>query len=158
MSKGTKKEIKITPIRNGTVIDHINHGQAPNVLKILGITAGTDMIVSLVMNVRSRKFGEKDIVMIENKELNLTETNQIALIAPQATLNIIRNCQVVAKESVKLPDRVEGILKCPNPSCISNAENEPISSKFNIKNDNPPKVHCHYCGIEVEKIFEAMKY
>jgi aspartate carbamoyltransferase regulatory subunit len=130
MEEKPKKEIKITPIKNGTVIDHIKAGQAPIVLKILGIEAGTDLVLSLVMNVRSQKFGKKDIVMIEDRELNFQEVNKVTLIAPNATINIIRNCRVVKKEKVSLPEIIEAILKCPNPNCISNAENEPIKSRF----------------------------
>lgn len=153
-----RKEIKITPIKNGTAIDHIRAGQAPIVLKILGIGAGTNMAISLVMNVQSQKFGKKDIVMIENRELNSEETNKVALIAPNATINIIRDCQVVKKEKVRLPKIIEAILKCPNPNCVSNDEKEPIKSKFILEEENLPSLKCYYCGIEIENVPEAIKY
>jgi aspartate carbamoyltransferase regulatory subunit len=158
MEEKIKKEIKITPIKNGTVIDHIAAGQALIVLKILGIEAGTNMIVSLVMNVQSQKLGKKDIVMIEDRELNEEETNKIALIAPQATINIIRNSRVVKKEKVHLPRIIEEILECQNPNCISNDEREPIKSKFVLENQKPISIKCYYCGMIIESIPKAIKY
>ena len=153
-----KKEIKISPIKDGTVIDHINPGQAPIVLKILGIEAGTRMVVSLAMNVQSKKLGRKDIVKIEDRELNEKETNKIALIAPGATINIIRNYQVVKKEKVRLPGIIEEILKCQNPNCVSNDEREPINSKFVLENRESVVLKCYYCGMEIEDIPEAIRY
>jgi len=153
-----KKEIKISPIKDGTVIDHINPGQAPIVLKILGIEAGTRMVVSLAMNVQSKKLGRKDIVKIEDRELNEKETNKIALIAPGATINIIRNYQVVKKEKVHLPGIIEEILKCQNPNCVSNDEREPINSKFVLENREPVVLKCYYCGMEIEDIPKAIRY
>ena len=153
-----KKEIKISPIKDGTVIDHINPGQAPIVFKILGIEAGTRMVVSLAMNVQSKKLGRKDIVKIEDRELNEKETNKIALIASSATINIIRNYQVVKKEKVRLPGIIEEILKCQNPNCVSNDEREPINSKFVLENRESVVLKCYYCGMEIEDIPEAIRY
>ena len=85
----TKHELKVKPIENGTVIDHIPANKALQVLKILGLPQeGTN--VTLAMNVPS-KLGYKDIVKFENRELGPTEIDKIALIAPDATINIIRN-------------------------------------------------------------------
>jgi len=134
-----KKELKIVPIKNGTVIDHITAGQALNVLKILEINGRTDAVVSVVINVRSKKMGRKDIVKVEDRELKPDEVDKIALIAPNATINIIQDSEVAGKHKVYLPESIEGIIRCANPNCISNEEKEPVMSKFVTASENPPQ-------------------
>ncbi len=137
-------ELRVKPIKNGTVIDHIAGGQALNVLKILGISGTTDATVSVVMNVESKKLGKKDIVKVEDRELKEEEVNKIALIAPAATINIIRDYSVVEKRTVDLPDEIVGVVRCQNPSCISNSS-EPIKSRMLVKARNPVLLRCIYC-------------
>jgi aspartate carbamoyltransferase regulatory subunit len=137
-------ELRVKPIKNGTVIDHIAGGQALNVLKILGISGTTDATVSVVMNVESKKLGKKDIVKVEDRELKEEEVNKIALIAPAATINIIRDYSVVEKRTVDLPDEIVGVVRCQNPSCISNSS-EPIKSRMLVKAKNPVLLRCIYC-------------
>lgn len=140
-----KKELRVHPIRNGSVIDHIAPGQALNVLKILGIAGKTDAVVSAVMNVPSRKMGTKDIVKVEDRELEPHEVDKIALIAPSATINIIRNYKVTKKDKVVLPDAIEGVVRCANPNCISNTH-EPVASKFTIdQSKRTIRLRCIYC-------------
>jgi len=146
-----KKELKIPLIKEGTVIDHITAGNAVKVLHILGIPEKTlDSVVSVVMNVKS-KIGKKDIVKVENRELKPEEVNKIALIAPKATINIIRDYEVVKKFKVHLPDEIVGIVRCPNPNCISNAR-EPIQSRFRVISRDPIRIKCRYCEREPENI------
>lgn len=140
------KEMKIPPIKNGTVIDHITARQALNVLEILKIDKNTDGSVELVMNVKSKTMGRKDIVKVENRELKPEEVDKIALIAPNATINIVRDSEVITKHKVELPETIEGIIRCANPNCISNAEREPVISKFIVEKGNQPKVRCIFCG------------
>jgi len=147
-----KKELRVLPIKSGTVIDHIKAGQALNVLKILEINAKTDAVLSVVMNVRSKKMGRKDIVKVEGRELKPEEVDKIALIAPNATINIIRDSEVTAKHKVYLPKSIEGIIRCANPNCISNAEKEPVMSKFITMSENPPLFRCFYCERIIEDV------
>jgi aspartate carbamoyltransferase regulatory subunit len=137
-------ELRVKPIKNGTVIDHIAGGQALNVLKILGISGTTDATVSVVMNVESSKLGKKDIVKVEDRELKEEEVNRIALIAPDATINIIRDFLVIEKHLVDLPGLIIGVVRCQNPGCISNTE-EPIKSRMLVKTKNPVVLRCVYC-------------
>lgn len=148
------KKLKITPIKNGTVIDHITPGLAVKVLRILKIPESTSSVVSVAINVKS-KIGKKDIVKIENRELDTREVDKIALIAPKATINIIRDFEVVDKHRVKLPDEIIGIVKCSNPTCISNAR-EPVKSRFQLVSDDPPIIKCYYCEREPEDIAERI--
>jgi aspartate carbamoyltransferase regulatory subunit len=148
------KELKVTPIKNGTVIDHIPPGFALKVLHVLKIPEETSSAVSVAMNVKS-KMGKKDIVKIENKELDKREVNKISLIAPKATINIIRGYEVVKKHRVQLPDEIVGIVKCSNPTCISNSR-EPVESRFILASKDPPHIKCYYCERETEDIAERI--
>ena len=140
-------EIKIPPIRNGTVIDHIENGQALNVLKILGVNENNiDSGISIGMHVPTTKESKKwkDIVKLEDMELDETTVSKIALIAPEATISIIRDYYVAEKFDVKLGDKVVGLVRCSNPNCITN-KGEPVSPKFFVENRNPPRLRCVYC-------------
>ena len=138
-----KREMRVRPIKRGTVIDHIRGGQALNVLKILGIYGTTEAVVSVAMNVPSKVLGFKDIVKVEDRELEEKEVDRIALIAPDATINIIRDYEVIEKHRVVLPERIDGLVRCNNPNCISNT-NEPVISKFMV-NKKPVELRCVYC-------------
>lgn len=150
-----KKELKIPLIKNGSVIDHITPGNAVMVLRILGIPQTNSSVVSVAMNVKS-EMGKKDIVKIENRELDPHEVDKIALIAPKATINIIRDYKVAEKHKVKLPDELVGIVKCSNPTCISNAKREPVKSRFKVIKKDPTEIKCYYCEREPEDIADRI--
>ena len=147
----TKHELKVKPIENGTVIDHIQANKALQVLKILGLPK-EGINVALAMNVPS-KLGFKDIVKIENREVEHTEIDKISLIAPNATINIIRDYEIVSKKKVESVEVLNGIVKCTNPKCISNTD-EPIESKFYLVDSDPITLRCHYCErlVQAEEI------
>ncbi len=106
---------------NGTVIDHIPNGMGKKVLSLLGVDDSYAYRVALMINVPSKKMGKKDIVKIEGIIVDKGKANLIALVAPHATVNIIRNERVDRKFTAELPERL-GIGKCPNPNCITNSE------------------------------------
>ena len=135
------RELRVSKIRDGTVIDHIPGGQALNVLAILGIDGAGGEEVSVGMNVPSDKLGRKDVIKVEGRELSQDEVDVLSLIAPAATINIIRDYEVAEKHRVDRPDRVVGVLSCPNLDCITNAD-EPVDSKFTVGDDG---VRCEYC-------------
>ncbi len=142
--------VRVSKIKDGTVIDHISGGYALDVAKILGVTGHERQVVTIAINVPSKRMREKDIVKIEGRALSRQEVNRIALIAPKATINIVRNYEVVEKLEVQLPQVIEDIVKCVNPSCISNS-NEPVAPKFYVENEEPVLLKCHYCGYILEK-------
>lgn len=144
-----ERSLRVRKIKNGTVIDHISPGNALNVLKIVGITGKEGMIISIAMNVSSGKSALKDVVKIENKELAPEEINRIALISPGASINIIRNYEVIQKFKVTLEEKIEDVIKCMNPNCITNGK-EPVKSLFKIEQTTPTSLRCHYC----ERILE----
>jgi aspartate carbamoyltransferase regulatory subunit len=126
---------------------------------VLGLPDADTQNVTIAMNVSSSEIGRKDILKIENRELDHRELNQVALIAPKATINIIRDYEPVKKDKILLPEKITSILKCTNPKCITNYENEPITPIFNVIEKNPPVVRCHYCEKlikteDIEKQFE----
>ncbi|MFA5860259.1 MAG: aspartate carbamoyltransferase regulatory subunit [Candidatus Thermoplasmatota archaeon] len=144
------KELKVQPIRNGTVIDHITGGKAVTVMRILGLLRpGWTSTVTAAMNVPSSN-GRKDILKIEDRELDAGEVNKIALIAPNATINIIREYEVARKEHVQIPEKVSGLVKCPNPNCVTN--HEPIKTQFLVVSKDPVRLQCGYCDREVHEV------
>jgi len=136
-------------IRNGTVIDHIDGGEALNVIKILGIVGATTEALSIATNVPSKNMGTKDIVKISNRELSKEEVDRIALIAPRATINIVRNYRVCEKQGVEIPTVIVGNVRCPNPGCITRT-NEPIKSRFDVLPDGKG-LRCIYCDSVITK-------
>jgi aspartate carbamoyltransferase regulatory subunit len=138
------EELIVSKIKDGTVIDHIKSGHGKKVLNFLGIDENYPEITTLLMNVPSKKIGRKDIVKVANKFLKEEEVNKIALIAPNATCNVIKEYSVVEKRNIELPKMIEGTLKCPNPKCITNA-NEPINTKFLVNKTEPVTLRCYYC-------------
>jgi aspartate carbamoyltransferase regulatory subunit len=137
------KELKVKPIKNGTVIDHITANKALSVLKILGLPSKKSA-VTIAMNVRSSQMGSKDIVKIEGRELAPKEVDKIALIAPQATINIVRDYEIVGKGKVDLLNQINDILNCLNPNCITNTE-EPVTTRFYVMGKKPVILRCYYC-------------
>ncbi|WP_407355442.1 aspartate carbamoyltransferase regulatory subunit [Methanolobus sp. WCC5] len=138
-------ELRVRRIENGTVIDHITAGKALNVLKILGLPDSSEGVVSVLINSHGG-YGKKDVVKIENRELKVEEVDRIALIAPNATINIIRKFNVASKNRVHIPTFVEGVVRCINPNCISNS-NEPVTSKFKVTTEETClKLRCFYCA------------
>ena len=146
----SETELHVSKIRNGTVIDHITSGHALDVVKILRITGREKKVITIAINVPSKRFKKKDIVKIEGRELNPQEVHKIALLAPHATINIVRDYKVMEKQRVKLPKVIEDIIKCSNPACISNS-NEPVQSKFYVESEDPLILKCHYCSYIMEK-------
>ncbi|MGC8812067.1 MAG: aspartate carbamoyltransferase regulatory subunit [Candidatus Aenigmatarchaeota archaeon] len=142
----SEKELLVRKIENGTVIDHIPSGFGLKVASLLNLEKSHSTSV-ILMNVNSKKLGKKDVVKIENRELTQREVSKIALMAPSATLNIIRNWKVVDKRKISLPEILEEVIKCPNKNCITNYEE--IKSKFIVEEKEPLKLRCYFC----ERVF-----
>lgn len=139
MVKKTEKGLYIKPIERGTTIDHLPAGSAFKILKIVG---KPDSTITVAIRVPSRKLGIKDLVFIENRTLNSEELEKIALVAPNATVNIIENNEVKQKIRLSVPKEAHNIIACINPNCITNKENVP--SRFYIDAETG-KAKCHYC-------------
>jgi len=146
MSAVSEKKVHITPLQNGTSLDHLKPGTALKILEVLK-TGGNR--VSVAMNVDSRLMLVKDLIFIEGKEISKEELDKIALIGKGGTLNIIKNAKVVRKEQIHYPEVVHGIMKCINPNCITNKEE--LETKFHLTSTNPLKAKCYYCEVRMEE-------
>ena len=138
----TKRELKISAIDEGTVIDHIPTDATFKVVEILDLENHRG-IVSIETNLQSKRLGKKGIVKVGGKSLTQAEVNKIAIVAPDVTVNIIKNYDVKEKIKVKTPDVIDNVVKCSNPVCITNNEN--IPTKFYVAKKDPLKIKCHYC-------------
>jgi len=136
------RKLKVSAINNGTVIDHILPGKAYAVVKILHLEKYNET-VTIASNVCSGKTERKDIVKIENRALSAEEVSSIALISPEATVNIIKNYDVIEKGKIALPEVRESIIPCTNPLCITN--HEKVRTRFKIMEKTPLLIRCEYC-------------
>ena len=145
----TDKKLKVAALCNGTVIDHIPSDKLFKVVSILHLETCLNQI-TLANNLESAKIGSKGLVKISDRIFEEDETNKIALIAPNAKINIIRNFEVVEKRPLVLPSEIREIVQCANPNCITN--NQPVTSRFHVMdNDGEIMLKCHYCEREVRR-------
>jgi aspartate carbamoyltransferase regulatory subunit len=138
------REYKVYRIENGTVIDHIPHWNSLKVLDLLGLRQSMDL-VTLGIGLDSRHMGRKDLVKVENREVSQAELDRLALVAPQATINLIRNSVRVEKLKVRVPDRIEGLVRCPNSGCIT--RHEYVPTRFDTLSREPLELRCYYCNV-----------
>ena len=137
-----EKQLNVSAIKDGTVIDHIPPKALFKVIQILKLEEFNNM-VTFGNNLDSKAMGSKAIVKIANRFFADEEVNKIALVAPNAKLNTIKNYEVVEKRVVQIPEQVNGIVRCFNPKCITNAEK--VLTKFQINNNKPIEMKCFYC-------------
>ncbi len=147
------KELKVDAIKDGTVIDHIPAGKALKIIEILGISENDQLMIGTHLS--SKKYGKKDIIKVENREFSQHELNLVALIAPSATFVTICNFGSVKKSQVELPAKIERLIKCPNPTCITN--NEIMVTKFLVESKSPIAIRCSYCE-RVYRIDDISKF
>lgn len=139
------REYKVYRIEHGTVIDHIPHWKSLKVVDLLGLRNCTDL-VTLGIGLDSNHMGQKDLVKVENRELSQPEMDKLALVAPQATINVIRDSQRVNKHKVRVPDHIEGLVRCPNVGCIT--RHEYVPTRFNTTSREPLELLCYYCNYQ----------
>lgn len=140
-----RKELIVSAIENGTVIDHIPADKVFQVVKILGLDKVSNPVY-FGTNVESKKYGTKGFVKISDKFFAPEDVNKISLVAPTASIIEIKDFEVINKQTVKIPERIEKIVKCFNPNCVTNKEHD-IPTKFRVKFDAEGKLRlvCHYC-------------
>ena len=139
----TRKELVVSALENGTVLDHI---PAENVYKALDLLdlKDIDNQITIGINLNSKAQGRKGIIKIEGRFFEDDELGKLALIAPHATVNVIRDFKVVEKKELELPKEVIGIAKCRNPKCVTN--HQPIKTRFKTVTENDKiSLKCHYC-------------
>jgi len=136
------KQMSVSAIQDGTVIDHVPARNLFKVIQILGLDR-IDNQITFGTNLESKKLGRKAIIKISGKFFEDKDINRIALVAPEAKLNIIRDYEVVEKKIVEVPDNIVGIAKCMNPKCITNYET--VTTRFKVFSKKNVALRCHYC-------------
>ena len=141
------RQLLVRKIENGIVIDHIPAGKSFLVLRLLKVDPKARALIA--QNVDSKSLGAKDLIKIEGTYLTSKEIDLIALVAPDATLNVIEDWRVKEKRRVRLPEVIEGIFRCPNPLCPTNEEYTPSKTRFSVEAEETVetiKLRCTYCG------------
>lgn len=149
----SRKELVVSALENGTVLDHI---PAENVYKALDLLGLKDIEnqITIGINLNSKAQGRKGIIKIEDRFFEDEELGKLALIAPMATVNVIRDFKVVEKKNLELPKEVIGIAKCRNPKCVTN--HQPIRTRFTtVKKGDEVSLLCHFCekSSSIKKVF-----
>ncbi len=135
------KQKQVAALRHGTVIDHLSPGMALKALEMIGVPQEGAALIGV--NLKSGKAGRKDILKLENVELSQEHIENLAVLGPNASVCYIREYEVVKKVRVKLPETLEGVLRCPNPNCITNHDR--IATRFDVERTSPTQVRCAYC-------------
>jgi aspartate carbamoyltransferase regulatory subunit len=140
-----RQELIVSALDHGTVIDHIPCDRLFEVIRLLHLQDMTSK-VTIGYNLKSAKMGTKSIIKIADRFFTDAELNQLSVVAPDVTLAVIRDYEVVEKRQVSMPHEICGIIRCNNPKCITN--NEPMPTLFHIVDEDPSLVRCHYCNHE----------
>lgn len=139
-----KKIKQVNALESGTVIDHIPSDVLFKVINILGLER-IETNMTFGMNLESKRFGKKGIIKISARFPDDKDLNKIALVAPYAKINIIKDYKVVEKKTVQVPEKVVGIANCMNPKCVTNVESH-VTTKFSVlKQNGCIDLKCHYC-------------
>ena len=133
--------MKINPITNGIVLDHITAGKGMELYNILDLDK-LDCAVAVIMSVDSKKLGRKDIIKIDRViDLNF---DVIGYVDPGVTVNIINDGELTKRTNIGLPKTVSGIIKCKNPRCITSTEQE-LAHVFKLCDEEKRIYRCIYC-------------
>lgn len=148
MPKIEKGELRVPAIKNGSVIDHIPVEDLPKVVHLLDLFE-LEYPITIGQNFKSAKLGRKGIIKVEEKLFSPEEVDMLALVSPEVVINTIQNYEVVEKIRVHLPSEIVGLVKCPNPKCITN--NEPMVGKFEVLDAEAGQLQCEYCMRKIER-------
>ncbi len=124
------KIMEVRMIENGTVIDHIPPASLFKIITIMGLDRDAEHRMTIGTNLESKRLGSKAIIKINDRYPSPHEIDRIALFAPDARVNTIRDFAVVEKRRVEVPARIEGFVKCANPMCVTN--HQPIETAFEV--------------------------
>lgn len=136
----------VNPIQNGVVLDHITAGRAMDIYRVLQLDK-LGCTVAVIVNAASRKMGRKDVLKIYDViDLNF---DVLGYLDPGITVSIIERGNVVQRLSLELPERVEGVLQCKNPRCITSCEQE-LPQIFKLANRKKKVYRCLYCEMSAK--------
>lgn len=141
-----KSQLMVAALENGTVIDHIPSDKVFDVVNLLHLQEMTTP-VTIGANLVSRKMGKKGIIKIADRYFTDEEVSKLSVIVPNIILTTIHDYEVVEKRSVTMPTEVRGIVRCPNPKCITN--HEPMQTVFTMADQGNGSLRCRYCNKEI---------
>jgi aspartate carbamoyltransferase regulatory subunit len=133
--------LNIEKIKNGIVIDHIKAGLGIQIFNWLGLDK-VPYTVAFVANANSTKCGKKDVIKIDNTIM--INFDVLGLIDPNITVSVIENEHVTKKIKLQLPQKVENVLICKNPRCITSTEKY-LTHVFHLENKEQRTYRCEYC-------------
>ena len=139
--------LNISGLSEGIVLDHIKAGKSLDIYYHLGLDR-LDCQIAIIKNAKSQKMGRKDIIKID-REMEL-DWDLIGYVDPSITVNSIRDGQLVEKRTLKLPERIRGVLRCKNPRCITSVEQE-LPQEFVLTDREKRVYRCIYCETQAEK-------
>ena len=131
-------------LQDGTVIDHLPVGTAAKALAILNLPR--DGAITVGINVPSARYGRKDIIRVEGLALRKSETDRLALLGGTLSVSIVRSGKVASKQRLEVPERLVGVIRCANPTCITNHERiAPAFDRASSKATATLRLRCAYC-------------
>lgn len=138
------KIMEVRAIECGTVIDHVPADALFKIIKIMGLDGDTAHRMTFGTNLESKRMGTKAIIKINDRYPADDEINRIALVAPDAIVNTIRDFKVIDKRHVTVPEHITGFVRCCNPACITN--HQPVETAFDVVHSGGVvALRCKYC-------------
>ena len=134
--------LNVGKLENGFVIDHIKAGKSMDIYKYLGL-GKLDCCVAIIKNAKSNKMGKKDIIKIDGG-LDLVDLDILGFIDNDITINVIQNGVITEKKTLRLPHTVTNVIKCKNPRCITQIEQE-LDHVFILTDEKNHVYRCKYC-------------
>ena len=138
-----RQELQVAALENGTVIDHIPSSKIFEVINLLHLEKA-EASITIGFNLKSKKMGTKGIIKVADKFFSDEELNQLSVITPNVTLRIIPDYEVTEKKTLRTPDELTHIVRCPNPKCITS--NEPMKTRLHVVDKEAGLFQCHYCN------------
>jgi aspartate carbamoyltransferase regulatory subunit len=159
---GDATQLLVRKIENGTVVDHVPAWEASLVAKVFGIDrlahdVDSKVSVAILQNVPSSKLGRKDVIKVDSFRVDERDADILGLIFPQVTINYVKDWKVT-KYNPKIPEMIEGKVRCPELLCITNAKGEPVTQRFRtLKKEK--MLQCAYCDtfLEFDRIPEFVR-
>ena len=140
--------LNISGLNEGIVLDHIKAGKSLDIYYQLGLVK-LDCQVAIIKNAHSRKMGRKDIIKVDaaiDVDLDI-----IGYVDPGATVNIIRNGELIEKKRIEMPEKLVNVLFCKNPRCISSCEQE-LDQVFHLTDREKREYRCVYCETKASNL------
>ncbi|MCD7737697.1 MAG: aspartate carbamoyltransferase regulatory subunit [Lachnospiraceae bacterium] len=143
--------LNVGKIEEGFVLDHIPAGRSMEIYRYLHLDK-LDCQVAIIRNARSGKLGKKDILKVEC-DIDILNLDVLAILDDKITVNVIKNAEIVEKRELVLPEKINGVIKCKNPRCITSIE-QGLPHIFKLTDANKRIYRCIYCEEKFNGRFE----